>query len=117
MDQYVKKILKDLIDLNAPISKLNHLLYENREKLVDIEDQVLFTRSQLVHIIDQTISGKISKEDLSTWAETLEAQDGIAYEEQYMQKIADILFLLSTPEINGELTNQKLEEYKSRLYE
>lgn len=45
--------------------------------------------------------GELSSSDLEIWAEMFECYEDVEYEESSADAIADALFLLATPEING----------------
>jgi len=58
----------------------------------------------LDHALDQFEGGVLTGEQLQEWADTLEMNDLVLYEEGAEGAIADLLFRLSTPEINDPIT-------------
>jgi hypothetical protein len=75
----------------------------------------ILTRKDIVEKIDQCISGLLTKEDLENWADHFELNENFEYESKYEKIIADVLFHLSSPDINGDLTVERLLEEKKML--
>lgn len=75
----------------------------------------LLTRDALSQIIQRCILGDITSETLTEWANGAEMRDEIDYEIGVEAHIADVMFELSTPEINGDLSVAKLQALLERL--
>lgn len=59
--------------------------------------------------------GELSVDDLQRWAEIIEVHELIDYEPGQETSVADAVFWLSTPEINGALTDDRLAEIEESL--
>jgi len=73
------------------------------------------TRKDIIEKIDQCLDNELTKEDLEKWADFSELNENYEYEAGYEKLIADVLFHLSSPDINGELTIERLTEEKKLL--
>lgn len=59
-------------------------------------------------VLKRALAGEVSAIALQAWANSIEGRtDLVDYESQ---TVADTLFGIATPEINGELTRSRLEE-------
>jgi hypothetical protein len=98
-----QEILRDLIELARPVPTLR------RELAVfpwDSAELVRLDRAQLTATLRRYLSGKISSQSVSEWAEALEGRDDVGYDQQ----VADVLAELASPEINGTLTGDRARE-------
>ena len=111
----IKVLLESLVKLDKPLDIIKHEIQQNAEQLVDIQDMVELYKIDVVNVMKVFLDKRISSDDLSVWAELVEGRDGIQYEEEFQKVIADVLFWLSSPDINGELTNEKVKEYLDYL--
>jgi hypothetical protein len=82
-------------NLKAIVEKLKKPLGSN---------QWLLTKSALVHLLNRFIAGEVESADVFALTNALEMNESILYEPPFETAIADALFLLSTPEVNGVLT-------------
>ncbi len=110
-----KVLLESLAKLDKPLDIIKHEIQQNAKQMVDIQDVVVLHKIDVVNVMKVFLDKLISSDDLSMWAEMVEGRDGIKYEEEFKKMIADVLFWLSSPDINGELTNEKVKEYLSYL--
>jgi hypothetical protein len=69
----------------------------------------------IVHALSLYQAGTISGDDLALWADTLEGRDDVAYEPQHEGVIAECLFVLATPEVNGGLASFDVSTWIERL--
>ena len=67
---------------------------------------VLVIRKTLHSVLSRFMSGDVNASDIYSWANQLEARDEVEFETGFEAIIADVIFCLSSPEINGQLTNQ-----------
>jgi hypothetical protein len=67
---------------------------------------IVVIRKTLHTVLSRFMSGDLNATDIYSWANQLEGRDEVQYETGFEGTIADIIFCLSSPEINGQLTNQ-----------
>jgi hypothetical protein len=79
------------------------------------EGNVVLTREALARILERHASGELATEELTELASELEANDEIDYEPDAEAAIADVLFELSTPEINGMPTIERSRALRDGL--
>jgi hypothetical protein len=63
------------------------------------------------------MEGRISVRELETWASLLEGRPGIDYEVGHEDQVSEVLFQLSTPNINEEVTSAKCWRLMKKLSE
>jgi len=71
--------------------------------------------SALVNLLNRFLTGEIVANDIETLADALEMNESVTYEETRKQIIADTLFVLSNPEINGFLNPANAKTLIHRL--
>lgn len=76
------------------------------------EDVVVVSRQAVRNVLNRAIRAEVAQTDVVAWANALEALDRVEYEQPFKADIADVLFVLSSPEINGPLTPDR---YRSLL--
>jgi hypothetical protein len=64
--------------------------------------------SDVASILSAFLAGQISEEDVANWAEFFDGNDDVEFEPG--KSIPDVLFELSSPEINGRLEVQRAQE-------
>jgi len=100
-----RDILLELVELARPTSELEQLAHMYP---YDYEGTpVSLTRDHLKNVLTQCIEGRIPPRDLERWAGLIEGRPGIDYEAGHEEQLSEVLFQLSTPEINEVLTPQK----------
>ena len=78
-------------------------------------------RLATVHLVDAIrvrgayVSGSLTESEVEEWAETLDCREDVGYEEGAWDLLRELVFVLSSPEINGRLTLAMVEEWKRRL--
>lgn len=85
-------------------SKMPTALTKTTGSLVSTCDGAFVTRQQLINLLVAFLHGQVSAMDLQKWAAEIELSEQIEYEPTNAQLIADVIFELSSPEINGPLT-------------
>ncbi len=65
---------------------------------------ILLRLVDIDHALGLYEKGALSGGQLKEWAEILEMNENIDYEDRYQEIITDVLFRLSTPEINEKIT-------------
>ena len=100
-----REILIELVEFRRPAFELHRLV---QIFPYDFDGTPVFlTRDHLRNGLLRCIDGRISVSELGAWADLLEGRPGIEYEVGHEDQISEILFQLSTPDINEEVTPQK----------
>ena len=68
------------------------------------EPVVTLTCAHIDSILERYLHGTLSANDVERWADAVEGRDDIQYCEGQEKKIADLLFILSCPDINEPLS-------------
>ncbi len=116
------EIIKRLVLLDGEFSELASACEALKATSDPIPDQqseayVTLRMVDLEKAIKRFTSGSLSAEQLEEWAEILEMNDYVEYESGSEQIIADALFLLATPEVNGPITERTVENILRSLGE
>lgn len=105
-----KDILKDLILFKANLSDLQN---ELSQYSWDIEEPILMISiHDFSDVLKRCIENKINFDDLVRWANIIECRDDLDFE---VKEIQEIVFELANPEINGEITKERLKEIFNEL--
>jgi hypothetical protein len=64
----------------------------------------LLPASALVNLLSRFSKGEMTAEEMTGLADALEMNEAVIYEQSHKEHIADVLFILSNPEINGAIT-------------
>lgn len=67
-------------------------------------DEVVVCRAALREALERFLSGHLTRDQLVSLAQRLEADDRFSYEVGHARSIADVLFAVSSPEIHEPLT-------------
>ena len=79
----------------------------------DLLQRPILSHQDMRSLLNRAMEGEVSYPDLQAWADAIEGRtDLVEYESQL---IADTLFEIATPEINGELTSDRIQELLSHL--
>lgn len=82
-----------------------------REFPHDCEESLATLRkADVAAALNRFLSGEVSSSDIEAWADAVEMRDDIGYEESDRDAIANTLFILSNPDINGVLTPDYAKE-------
>lgn len=107
-----KDILTDLILFKVDLSELQN---ELSQYSWDIEEPILIISKQdFTNVLNRCIENEITFDDLVSWANVIECRDDLDFEVEEMQ---EIVFELASPEINGEITKERLREIINELQE
>jgi|SRR5690606_18642512 len=105
-----EEILYDLIYLRKDLSELEEELFHYSW---DIEKPILMiTKESFSNILKRSIDDKLNFEELVNWANAIECRDDIEFENDVIQ---ENIFDLASPEINGDITKNKLEKILNSL--
>ena len=105
-----KEILKDLVLLKGNIEVLQKELYQYPW---DIGKTLLkISTEDFANILRKSINNEIDFETLTNWANAIECRDDLEFTNEEVQ---EIIFELANPEINGEITKERLNVIISEL--
>ena len=100
-----------LIAANSPVSTTLHQVRSLMGSTAAPERPVRTLHvSDIIAVLRKFLDLQISANELQEWAEVLSMNDWIAYAEEESATIADVLFQLSTPEINVPLTANSVSD-------
>lgn len=75
---------------------------------------LLLSSSDVARALNAFLAGEITKEEIADWAEFYDANDGVEFETN--EAIPDVIFGISSPEINGWLDDARARELLSELH-
>lgn len=101
-------------DFKTSVSDAQKFL-QNAQNTQDPSGETILTVADIKHSLQLFIDGRLDKKQLQKWSEILEMNDLVDYEAGKEEVIADILFLLSTPEINEPISHDLALELQSKL--
>ena len=105
-----KEILKDLVLLQGSIEVLEK---ELSQYPWDIEKPLLkISIDDFTYVLKRSLNGEVNFETLTSWANAIECRDDL---ELVKEKMQEIIFELANPEINGEITKERLSEIITEL--
>ena len=117
----VTNALQRMIALEGDFKQL---VCDAREFLKDVQklpadDKVIapVRVSDIERALTQYLDGAIAEEQLQEWADLLEMCDYVDYESGKEEAVADILFHLSTPEINEPINHALAQKLRDELSE
>src|ERR1051326_209050 len=93
-------------------------LREELERLVlasSLENPVIVSRQTLRIALQRFLARELEVDDLVGWANLLEGYELIGYEPGFEKQIADVVFRISTPEINAPLNHESCQDLLSQL--
>jgi len=102
-----EELLRELISYRLPIEKtLENLSYYGWDCEFPL---VTLTKSDVVSIMQRYLSGGITEQQLTDWADLVECREDIEYPTQDENLIASIIFRLANPNLNEEITSPLVE--------
>ncbi|MCF0064083.1 hypothetical protein MUK70_27785 [Dyadobacter chenwenxiniae] len=103
-------ILTDLVLFKGELSELRNELSQYSS---DVEKPLItISKLDFSNILRRCIAEEISFEDLTDWANLIEFRDDLDFELAEMQELT---FELASPEINGEISKERLKEMINEL--
>jgi hypothetical protein len=106
------EILKDLVLLQGNLEilekELSKFAWDSEMPLylISIED---FTC-----VLKKSLNGEVDFETLTNWANAIECRDDLEFKNEEMQ---EIVFELANPEIDGDITKERLQEIIQKIQE
>lgn len=109
-----KEILQSLINLSGCLdsvnSELTSLPWDSTEELV------ILHAHEIISILDRYISGEITADTVSAWANLIECREDIEYEDGFSEIIKDTIFELANTELSHPLNIQRATEIKRLIH-
>lgn len=103
-------ILQDLVWFKG---ELQALQYELAQYSWDTQNPILIiTNNDIVNVLRSSIDNRISIDEISEWANLIECRDDFGFVDAGS---LEIIFELANPEINGQITKERLEEMITEL--
>lgn len=100
-----KEILTDIVLINGDLSLLEK---ELSSYPWDIEEPlILLKKNDFATLFKKCLVGKITFKNIVKWANLIECREDIAFEPDILQ---EYIFEIANPEINGELTIERVKE-------
>jgi len=100
-----KEILKDLVLLRGSIEflekELSQYSWDMKAPLLSV------SANDFIDVLQRGIDNEIDFQIVSNWANAIECRDDLEFANEEMQ---EIIFELANPEINGEITKERLSE-------
>ena len=81
-----------------------------RNRCFDDSAASILSITHIEHVLSRFITGDVSAKEVEEWAEFLEGNEWITYEARFHDTVTTLLFYLSSPDINGELTTEMAKE-------
>lgn len=104
------EILKELVLLQSNVEilkkELSHYTWDIEKPLFEVK------KENIVNVLKRSIDNEIDFETLANWADTIEYRDDLDFTDE---EIKEIIFELANPEINGEITKERLNKIISEL--
>lgn len=99
------EILKELALLQGGIEMLEK---ELSQYPWDVEKPLFkISVEDFSNVLKRSINNEIDFETLTNWANAIECRDDVEFENEEMQ---EVIFELANPEMNGEITKDRLSE-------
>ena len=98
-------LLKDLVTLQGNIESLE----KDLSKFIWDSEISLYSISveDFNYVLKKSLNDEIDFETLTSWANALECRDDLGFNNEAMQ---EFIFELANPEINGEITKERLQK-------
>jgi hypothetical protein len=93
-------ILSSLIRFDKPIAELEALVAELDW---DATPAASLRRTDIAAVIERYLGGQIDPGDVARWANLIESREDIAFEQRHEPAVADAIFDLANPDLQGEL--------------
>lgn len=104
------ELLEDLIYMRLPINEvLAELSYYSWDS---DEIYIVVVRDNVINILESVLHNKISLQDLEDWANAIESREDLNFESI---EIENIIEELANPVLYGELNENVIRNYLSRL--
>jgi hypothetical protein len=103
----LKRVLAYELPIEPVLESLAELPFDCDEDLVTV------SAADIVRIIDRCLSGTLSLQQVTDWADLLEMRDGVGFDGSNPQRISEIISRLANPTLYGDLTLGLLRELRT----
>jgi hypothetical protein len=79
------------------------------------EPLATLTKADVVRILDRFLSGSITGEQVTDWADLVECREDIGYPEADHAQLVETMFTLANPNLRGDVTRELAEHLKRSL--
>jgi hypothetical protein len=107
-----RRLLGDLITLSASSADRDEL---NAFFDWDGEPVMEMTVANMVSVLDRYLSREVTSQQLEDWAESLVGRSDVALQSDAEELIKQVLFEISTPEINFKISPSQVSVWRRRL--
>jgi hypothetical protein len=105
-------LLRELIELSAPVNDTRSALSDYDW---DSDPLVEFTVADMVGVLDRYLTGGLSPKQLELWADAIEGRSDIGLEPGAEEQLKQLLFEISTAEINFAITEAQVSAWRRQL--
>ncbi|UOZ05549.1 hypothetical protein [Amycolatopsis sp. WQ 127309] len=105
--------LLDILELRKSVSDAVREL--SRFGFDGEEDLVTLTPAHVIGLLREYLSGALTEKDVEVWAEALAGRDDVGLLEGYENLLKQVLFELSTPEINEPIDFEMARRWAERI--
>lgn len=106
-------VLRDLVAFNKPTSVLSDSLSKFDW---DHEGQPLIvTASEIREVLKRFLEGEHSAQALEDWANLIECREDLEFENKWCEEIANVIYCLANPVLEGEITVDLCKALKASL--
>lgn len=106
-------ILQDLVQFRRHLDELESELadydWDSQQRLV------VLSRADVSSVLSRYVDNELDTDQCRDWAEAILGRDDIGMEHEHEPVLKDLLFQISTPEINQPMTPALAREWLRRL--
>lgn len=106
------ELLAELVAFTRPIADVQHDLSQFPW---DPEREVILRHRDVAGVLERYLGGSVTEEDVEKWAETMEVRDDVTFEDVQPDVLADAIYFLANPLVEGSLTRAKATKWIERL--
>ena len=107
--ELVSRLVQCQGDIKALQARLQGFPLDAQVPLVTLEV------SHIASVLERFLTGRTSAAEVEYWAEAVEGRDDVAYAQSNETTIKHVLFVLSTPKINGVLSQDHAKDLLRQL--
>ncbi len=111
-----KRLLENLIYIKGSVQESIKVL-DGYDTGHDGEELVVLAKEDIKEILNRYLMDKITAEDIFLWADAIELRGDICFgtEDDESGVVFDIISYIATPELEGEISKDKAEEFIQRI--
>lgn len=100
-------VLSDLVAFAKPVERLAGMIDELGWSDTPV---IVLGTDHIVTTLRRFLTGELAASDVEAWADLIELRDDIGYQPDRNDEIADAIFVLANPLINGALDKALADE-------